>query len=482
MSTSKHDLFISYTHVDNEKYDSDQRWIDLLHDRLEKRLTMLLGKKHSPDIWRDLKMTGSDVIHQHVFTKISNSELLLSVLSPSYLQSEWCPKELDAFYQQAVQAGTEIVDGKLRIVKVVKTPIKREDHPAELQGTLGYEFYEFDSSGRFQEYLTDAGANRDRRYWNKLEDLAQDLKDLIVRIRQDPPSTVMTSPSGKTIFLAETTADLKEQHDRIRRELQQNGHRVLPENTLPNTWHIRDEVRQMLDQCQLAIHLVGTNYGVVPEGETLSIAEIQHELAAVQKHRTDFSQILWMPIGITPTDERQQRFINALLDGGTDLLQNKLEDLKDFISDKLNPPKSAIIPSGTNGNGQHKSKLVYLCCDQLDNDAVAPIEKLLYERGFDVMPSSHMNFDDLRICDALLVYCGNTTDEWLNIKKSDLFKLRGYERTTPLLAKAFYISAPQTNIRERFHIQDGFVIKNYGEFAPAELMPFIEQLEKGSQS
>ena len=42
----EHDLFISYTHLDNERlHDSDQGWIDLLSQRLEIRLAQLLGEK-----------------------------------------------------------------------------------------------------------------------------------------------------------------------------------------------------------------------------------------------------------------------------------------------------------------------------------------------------------------------------------------------------------------------------------------------------
>ncbi len=476
MSAAKHDFFISYTHLDNQPFAAEQGWIELLHERLEIRLAQLLGEK--PRIWRDKKLSGTDNLNDAVFTELAAAALLLSVLSPRYFKSDWCPKELSEFHQHISQTQQAKIEGKSRILKVIKTPITREELPAELQGMLGYDFYEVDSaSGRFREYSTDAGANRDRRYWDKLEDLAQDLKDLIERMRKGSAPTVVTPSSSKTIYLAETTSDLKEQHDRIRRELQLNGHRVLPEKPLPLTMEMRDEVRSLLRDCQLAVHLIGAHYGIVPEGETHSLAQIQHELAAVQNHT---AQILWMPSGLTPTDERQQHFINALLNSGTELLQGKLEDLKDFIRDKLDPPK--IVPPPSNGNGHRK--LVYLCCDQIDYEAVAPIEDLFYQRGFEVISlagdaDSQLHIENLRLCDALLTYCGNTTDGWLNLKKMDLFKLPGYGRTKPLLAKAFYISAPQTSGKERFRIQDGLVIKNYGAFSPASLTEFIEQIEKG---
>src|SRR5262249_31628050 len=162
-------------------------------------------------------------------------------------------------------------------------------------------------------------------------------------------------------------------------------------------------------------------------------------------------------------------------------LRTKLEDLKTFVHEKLNPTKPPTEPKlSTNSYGANRPALVYLVCDQPDYDAVAPIEDCLFERGCEVLllagdVDPQMNKESLLLCDAVLTYCGNTTDSWLNLKKTDLIKLSGYERTKPLLAKAFYITAPQTSGKKRFRIQDGLVIKNYGEFSPPSLNPFIEQ-------
>jgi hypothetical protein len=93
-----------------------------------------------------------------------------------------------------------------------------------------------------------------------------------------------------------------------------------------------------------------------------------------------------------------------------------------------------------------------------------------------VDPQQHK--ENLLLCDAVLIYCGAAADSWLNLKKTDLIKLPGYGRTEPLLAKAFYIGAPQTSGKERFRILDGLVIKSYGEFSPASLDPFIEEIER----
>jgi hypothetical protein len=61
----------------------------------------------------------------------------------------------------------------MRIFKVVKTYIDRNQHPPEFQKQLGYEFYEVDKmTQRPVAFGEGLGRNRDQRYWSKLDDLA----------------------------------------------------------------------------------------------------------------------------------------------------------------------------------------------------------------------------------------------------------------------------------------------------------------------
>jgi len=484
----EHDLFISYSHIDNERlHDSLHGWIDLLHKRLEIRLNMLLGRRSR--IWRDRRLDGVTTFSPALIAELSKAALLVCVLSPRYINSDWCLKELDVFHNLAVQSGMATIGNKLRIFKAIKTPIKLEEHPQVLQTVLGYEFYSLDpATDHFREFGYDAGADRDPRYWDRLEDLAQDIKNLIEQFIAQACGAA-NRPSSKTIYLAETTSDLSEERDHIRRELQLNGHQVLPDKPLLLSQHLRDEINRCLAESVLSVHLVGASRAFVPEDESKSLLEIQHELAAARSQSSDFSQIIWLPAGLDSSNEHQRKFIEELLNHsgvtkGTELLQTKLEDLKTFIHEKLNPVKPPAEPRpSADGNGANRPALVYLICDQTDFDAVAPIEDYLDKLGFEVLslagdidPQTHK--ENLLLCDAALTYCGAATDSWLSLKKTDLIKLSGYGRTKPMLAKAFYITAPQTAGKERFRIQDGLVIKNYGEFSPASLNPFIEQIER----
>jgi len=495
----EYEIFISYAHIDNEPLAEGQRgWVQLLDERLRKRLAQLLGDP--PKIWRDPKLQGNDEFSEILVHKISNVALLVSILSPRYLKSEWCVRELDEFCRQAALKGGLTVAGKSRVFKVVKTFTSRDGHPRQVQGLLGYEFYEYDEvSGRAREFSPEIDPNRDARYWEKLEDLAWDIKLQIERLRgsEDEPAAPLDSEeslpinsSAAAIYLAETTYDLSGQRDKIKRELQQRGHQVLPDKELPlRAPAIQEAVRDYLKRSRLSVHLVGENYGIIPEMEVeRSVVRLQQELAIERGDDAGFSRLIWMPPGLQPKDERQQKFVADLQNSfmshnGSELLQVKLEDLKTIIQTRLaQKPKPTPFVSEDAGAAR-----LYLICDQQDIDAVKPLHDYLFDQGYEVtlplLDGSEAEVlqdhkENLLLCDALLIFQGRASEGWLRMKLRELLKLPGYGRTTPLLAKAVYIGSPESPTKERFKTLDTLVVKNYGDFNPVSFEPFLARISQ----
>src|SRR4029077_6404079 len=71
-------------------------------------------------------------------------------------------------------------------------------------------------------------------------------------------------------------------------------------------------VREQLSRCRLSVHMVGENYGVVPDDCTDSIVVLQHELAIERAVAGDFCRLIWMPPDLTTDDQRQRQFIERL--------------------------------------------------------------------------------------------------------------------------------------------------------------------------
>lgn len=477
-------FFISYTHIDNRYFEgADRGWIDLLHERLDVRLAQLLGKP--PTIWRDRKLRGYEAFDETIVIELARSAILISIVSPRYIDSESCRTEVENFFRLADQRGGVQVGDKRRVFRVVKTYVPFEEHPIGLRDLLPYEFYERnEASGRIYEFDPEIGGqgDKDKRYWSKFEDLAWDLHELIKFLENPAPTPTST---GATIYLAETTSDLSEDRDKVKRELQQYGHIVLPDKALPlRALPLQEAVRDYLGRSRLSVHLIGENYGIIPEMESdRSIVRLQQELAVERGDNAEFSRLIWMPPGLEPKDARQQKFVIDLQNSftshnGSELLQVKLEDLKTIIQAKLSqkqkPDTAASQKSGVTR--------VYLICDQQDVDASEPLRNYLLEQGFETtLPlldgSQAEVFEDhkenLLLCDAVLIFQGQASEGWLRMKLRELLKLPGYGRTTPLLCKAIYVTAPESPPKERFKTLEAQVIKNYGEFQPTAIEPFI---------
>src|SRR2546423_199045 len=171
------EVFISYAHRDNlsiRRRDED-RWITNLHRSLEIRVGQLLGENIA--IWLDNKdLRGDDYFDDVIFDHIKNIPIMICVLSPSYNNSKYCKMELEAFFKFASQNGGVRLGNKSRIFKVVKTYVPLAEHPVELQAMLGYEFYKNEDTARDDAAKRpELDPNVDKSYWDKLEDLANDL-------------------------------------------------------------------------------------------------------------------------------------------------------------------------------------------------------------------------------------------------------------------------------------------------------------------
>jgi len=373
------DVFISYRHLDNDLHDElGKGWIDNFHERLESVLGEALG--YEPLIWRDPRLPGNAYFADVLEERIRKTAVVISILSPGYLQSEWCMGELREFCRLADESGGLLAVDRLRIFKVVKTHIDRTQHPPEFQKQLGYEFYEIDkTTQRPVAFGQELGRNRDQRYWSKLDDLAWDLKQILSVVNPRatiPPAGSVFSHTKGGVYLAQTTRDLSGERDQIKRELQNRGFDILPERELPLISPDYEEaVRESIARAKLSVHLIGGSYGIVPEGAgNRSIVRLQNEIAAERYRDEGFSRLLWMPVGLTPQEEVQAQFIehlrtNAATQAGAELLQTPLDELKNVIQLRLtgNGHKPTDEPS------TKRPAKVYLIFDKRDLDGVVPL-------------------------------------------------------------------------------------------------------------
>ncbi|HKG12346.1 MAG TPA: TIR domain-containing protein [Pyrinomonadaceae bacterium] len=487
------DLFISYAHIDNQPLAEGLKgWVETFHERLRVRLEQMTGER--PRIWRDRKLQGNDVFAETLVARLSKAAILVAVISPRYVKSDWCLKELCEFSRSADARGGLTLGDKSRVFKVVKFHVPVAEHPEQLRGVLGYEFFEYDPErGRAREFSPDVTPARDIRYWEKLDDIAYDVKQMLDTLAR-PTAQATQTPAGagaKTVYLSETTSDLSAGRDLIKRELQMQGHVVLPDRELPLTGPaLRDALGEYMSRSSLSIHLLGGNYGIVPEEETRSLVEIQSEVA--ESRGEELRRIVWMPSGLEPRDERQRRLVNHFrlgLNGqrNIEVLQTSLEELKKQIEERVADKPEPAPAAGDDDDGGGPAS-VYLICDREDLGEVTPLEDYLFGRGFNVfLPAMEGDESSVREdhkanlveCDAVVVYYGRGSDVWLRMKQRELQKVAGYGRARPMLAKAIYIAGPPTPAKEHVRDHEALVVKGFEGFVPEALAPFVERVEKG---
>ena len=506
------DIFISYAHLDNKPLPPDQLgWITRFHESLEAFVSMRMGGKVK--IWRDSKLKGNDIFSDEIVEQFRKTAILVSILTPRYVQSEWCSKEMREFCEAAERTGGVVVDHKSRVIKVIKTPIDSEDPlPDVTKRVLGYKFYQFEDGKSPLELDPAYGSEFAQAYNRKVCDLAWDIKQLLEKLRKSNGSDQTADKAADTvagmaaekakpaIFLAECSYDREEEREKIETEFKTSGYEVLPDRALPKVEAKQvAEVERLLARCRLSIHLIGNSYGSVPDGPNhKSNVVLQNELAAARSHESDLARIIWLPDGTTSEYPPQQAFIEALhsdaeLQFGADLITSDLEQLKGEVHSRLEQiekpqePRIEVADAGPAAN-----QVVYLICANEDRKATVPLRKALVKHGLSVdIPAFEGDAAEVRKanesllsrCDAVIVYYGSGNEAWKRSIDNDLAKMRSYRRGKPLKAKYIYLAPPGTRDKDdHIDMEVPNLIDGFGGFSEVGIAPFLEVVRAGREA
>ncbi len=321
--TFEHDVFISYAHADNEggRVSKFQR-------NLIKHLTSSLGCRafHNPEEWVFFDQTGfrtGDEFDPKLERAARRSAVMISLLSSSYLQSEWCIKETVWFEE----AG-----------RLAQDPSARRLFPLTLNLTDKTRLAQFPSLERLHRGdLNDRGT---------FEMVCGEIAAHLAAARQK---------SG-FVFLGQACESAKRTRETLRDELR--GFRCGPDDAI-----FDEEValNQALGEAKIAVHFFGDNglklknaletilnsltycsgrtVGYLPPGSVLAPDEKQL-IERIRNHER------WTMPACTPTE----------------LVQILTRELEMFL-----PPDSAVP--------------IALACDRPDLDTVRALAREIHERA-----------------------------------------------------------------------------------------------------
>lgn len=84
----------------------------------------------------------------------------------------------------------------------------------------------------------------------------------------------------------------------------------------------------------------------------------------------------------------------------------------------------------------------------------------------------------LAACDAVLIYCGSGSDEWIKEKLRDIRRAPGWGRQKPEPLRAM-IGPQVSRIRNQYQDDDNnLLFYGFESFAPAALDPFLTKLSQ----
>jgi hypothetical protein len=260
-------------------------------------------------------------------------------------------------------------------------------------------------------------------------------------------------------------------------------------------------VREELARASLSIHLIGRNYGLIPEGARESLVVIQNELAIERGQQGPFSRLVWLPPDFSSEEEKQLQFVDRLqtdvrIQAGADILQTPLEDFKSVVLDRLRPPPAppapeaqaapAAAPARAGSEPQEDGlRRIYVIYDQRDGDAPQAVEDFLFGEGYEVIvPVFEGDEADVRreheeslsVCDAVLLYYGTANELWLRRKLREIQKAAALGRKKPITSKAILVAPPGSATKQRLRTHEALVIDQQAGFDPAPLRPFLSQL------
>jgi hypothetical protein len=479
------DVFVSYTHADNEPDPNGRRWVSEFASDLKRRLAQVSGR--SVAVWRDDRLGAADVFDREIRDQIARTAVLVPILSPSYLNSRPCRDERDAFAGAAREVSGPTVGNKARIVKVAKTPVVRATLPAELRDLLEHRFYADLPNGEARELLLHEDAAVRLRYAAKVDDVAREIAQILSMLES---GVAPATPRG-SVYLAETTSDLEDARDQVRRALQQRGYDVLPDRALPlQAPRLLEFVAAELSRCALSIHPMGAHVGLIPEqAGGKSIVRLQLESAALMGNRR--TRIVWVPEGLVVAEPSQGEFLDEVRRQypslGFEVVEATVQTIETHLRDRLEAPARPAVREHAAGDGPPR---VYVMCDTRDRDAARVVRKTLLARGFEVdfppeagEPAEvrELHQERLREDEAFVIFYGRSPDLWVQRQLGELRKAMGLGRRAPIRARRVFLAEPLTPDKEDLRADARLVLEGFPPVDPQDALgPLIADLTAAS--
>lgn len=436
----KHDVFLSYAHIDNEPLGGEKGWVTTLAEDLKKYLHMGIGCR-DPDIWMDHGLTGNEPFPKKIEEALRDCATLLVIASPGYLKSEWCARERNAFLKE-IRAKSAAGS---RIFRVDLSKLDRNDFPSEFRDLLGYPFWMPDTNGNPRTLDFPVVEPREQKYIDILNKLRLELGEELGRLRSLRFDHVTPAPSAPAVFLAEVTDDLEDLREELVAYIKQAGLVVLPDISYPDddSEMFRQHMEADLGQSKLFVQLLSHVRGKKFAGEPSRLPIFQYEQA--KKARQPIIQWRSRELDLEKIKANHPEHYNLLI--GSEVRACGIEEFKRAVveaarkegdSEEAHQKKcTKLAPIYVFVNSDPSdSALAKELCGILQEERIGhavPVRLIdEHAKPADVREDLEVN---LANCSGLIVVHGNTPVSWVRRQLAEGRKILS-QREEPLAALA----------------------------------------------
>lgn len=389
------DIFISYAHVDNEPYlDLNKGWITHFVYNLQLEINRKIGRAGEHLLWQDYRLQGNEAITPKIETQVSAVQVLLVFLSPGWVASDWCKKELRLF----CEAHNDV---KNRIFVIELDSLPREEKPAAFRDLLGYSFWFKNEQNKIRKLGFPEPQKTDLEYFNRLIDLSSDVVQALANFRPEITTEAQAFTPKATIYVAPVNDALYDQRASLVSELKQFQIAVLPEKNA-----LTADTASELDKCSHFVQLLSADRAMDIPQQQLTIAE-QASKPILQ----------WRDPQLNIAADSINQEHKQLLEHKTVIaaaLPDFIRKVRETVLPKENPGLGSVPPK------RPGKKMIFVHAGQEDFLQAQTITVFLQRKGYGfVLPSYDGTPERIRktiergfqLCDVLLVLQQKTAAE-----------------------------------------------------------------------
>ncbi len=445
--SAKFDIGFNFSVFDAGTNSSSKSWLKELKDKLIPKIEVLLERELNI---LDIQTKNTlDRFDSDYCEKLKNTLAIISVVSYKSVRSDKFMLELEG-----VSQILNSENANCKLFPVLRQPVPAELIPLVIGSSDQFLFYKKEEeSNTILEISPSNFNNTDREYDELLETLASEIAKFLDKdsIQTNSNWLVDKGIDNKlTVYLAEVAEDQQVARESLRRDLLKQGFTVLPKTSIVQRMPAcQMEIQRALKQSDLAIHLLGGIYGVVPEGSARSLAEIQNDISEEFSVDNELIKIIWIPNDVKLTDERQKMLVEdlkvSIKADNTVLINGEFSDLLSILPSKIEDAKKLLNSKKIEMNeSESKPNKIYLITDVGDSENVNELFKICKFEGCEVMQVDSTQDESeirknhtrsLQNCDAVILYFASGSANWLQSRSRDLLRATSYGRAKKSMPK-----------------------------------------------